>query len=262
MEVRPADGERQRCACGEGGGGTRWDAGLGAPECLGQLQRSASARRSRIPRAPEGLCHGGEQPRAAGEHRGLRHRGRKEVMLRSCHRNRIYPSLQLQSAAQHGLLQPPPLPHRVGGGHTLPTPPQSCCCSHLSPGASAPLHCHVQGSAGHCSHPTARVQSPAELRQVLRVPSAHSAPHCTQPEQRCSTNTAALHTARAQTPLCGSSGGSSSASTRGSSMSSPPPQGCCCPRSQSCPQLYPIPEHQQCWEKSPNCFLFCCFSHH
>lgn len=74
MEVRPADGERQRCACGEGGG-TRWDAGPGAPECLGQLQRSASARRSRIPRAPEGLCHGGEQPRAAGEHRGLRHRG-------------------------------------------------------------------------------------------------------------------------------------------------------------------------------------------
>lgn len=144
-------------------------------------------------------------------------------MLRSCHRNRIYPSLQLQSAAQHGLLQPPPLPHRVGGGHTLPTPPQSCCCSHLSPGASAPLHCHVQGSAGHCSHPTARVQSPAELRQVLRVPSAHSAPHCTQPEQRCSTNTAALHTARAQTPLCGSSGGSSSASTRGSSNCSPPP---------------------------------------
>lgn len=137
MEVRPADGERQRCACGEGGGGTRWDAGLGAPECLGQLQRSASARRSRIPRAPEGLCHGGEQPRAAGEHRGLRHRGRKEVMLRSCHRNRIYPSLQLQSAAQHGLLQPPPLPPRVGGGHT-PLPPPKLLLLTPQPGGFCP----------------------------------------------------------------------------------------------------------------------------
>lgn len=149
MEVRPADGERQRCACGEGGGGTRWDAGPGAPECLGQLQRSASARRSRIPRAPEGLCHGGEQPRAAGEHRGLRHRGRKEVMLRSCHRNRIYPSLQLQSAAQHGLLQPPPLPPRVGGGHTPTPPPPKAAAAHTSArGLLPPCTATCKGARG------------------------------------------------------------------------------------------------------------------
>lgn len=70
-------------------------------------------------------------------------------MLRSCHRNRIYPSLQLQSAAQHGLLQPPPLPPRVGGGHTPTPPPPKAAAAHTSArGLLPPCTATCKGARG------------------------------------------------------------------------------------------------------------------
>lgn len=66
MEVRPADGERQRCACGEGGGG---------PDGMrGRELRSASGSSSAppppdVPASPEhlkGFATGGSSPGLPG----------------------------------------------------------------------------------------------------------------------------------------------------------------------------------------------------